>query len=116
MILFLTFTVQREDYELNDRVLKLDSCETRKCVQVDIVNDEFVEDTETFTVFLGQSNFGFSNIIIEQNSASVFIEDDDGMFMSLKDGVIDIIHFYFQLLKSLLKVKFMMFRRQTILL
>ena len=88
-LVLMLFTVWRDDFELKDRVIKFDSCETRKCVQVEIVNDDIVEDTETFNIVLDQSHFGLSfDVILEQDSTSILIENDDCMLLSSKNTMV----------------------------
>ena len=51
-----------------------DSCDTRKCIRIEIVNDTYVEDIEFFTVTVDSLH---TRIMSDSAVAVVTITDDD---------------------------------------
>ena len=54
-----------------------DSCDTRKCIGIEIVNDTYVEDIESFTVTVNSLH---TRIMSDSVVAVVTITDDDCEF------------------------------------
>ena len=67
------------DYEGITSLLMFSSCETRKCINVTIVNDAIAEDTEFFTAHLGRTDGLDPRITLDPDNATVYINDNDGM-------------------------------------
>ena len=68
------------DYSLSesDSLLRVNRCEMRGCLLINIINDDKLEDLEYFTVSLERS-FGVNNRFrIEQIERNVTIADHDG--------------------------------------
>ena len=67
------------DYESVDIVLMFDSCEKRRCVDVVIVDDILLEDTELFDVTLERPPELDNRITLTPIDGEIEIIDDDGM-------------------------------------
>ena len=59
-------------------ILEFDVCETRKCVNVSIVNDLVDEEDEIFTYHLRKTTNLHPRIDLEPIDGTVEIIDDDG--------------------------------------
>ncbi|CAI8038161.1 FRAS1-related extracellular matrix protein 2 [Geodia barretti] len=69
---------QGRDYTLNDRALNFGECSKKECLTVDIIDDDLIEDTETFTITLQPPSQDFTErIILSPNVTTVTIEDED---------------------------------------
>ena len=77
--------VEGHDFRLNDRVLRFRECQKRKCLTLQIVNDELNENIETFNLTLQPSDQGYrQNITLHPNVTAITIVDDECMlFISL---------------------------------
>jgi len=64
------------DYEGIATLLMFDACETRVCISVIIVNDNYVEGTEHFSASLGRTDNLDPRIAIDPHFARVEIADD----------------------------------------
>ena len=74
-ILFLLFPVSTHDYgALMSEIVTFESCDTRKCVGIEIFDDTLVELVETFTVTVDSFH---ERIISDSAVAVVHIESDD---------------------------------------
>ena len=49
------------------------------CVNISVVNDDILEDTEIFNVTISTSD---DSVVFSRKTADVFVIDDDGMSMS----------------------------------
>ena len=76
--LYLVSTVQTVDYGAIDVILEFDVCETRKCVNVMIVNDLVDEEDEIFTYHLRRTPNLDPRIDLAPIDGTVEIIDDDG--------------------------------------
>ena len=56
-----------------------DTCETRRCVEIPILNDKILEMDESFSVHIEETP-DIDNIILNTVYAEVQIIDDDGMY------------------------------------
>ena len=69
-----------EDYTgLVTSRLRFGRCETRQCVNIQIINDERLEDTESFNVSLEVGRGVNSRFILDPQEVSMYITDADGM-------------------------------------
>ena len=66
------------DYGAIDVILEFDVCETRKCVNVSIVNDLVDEEDEIFNYHLRRTPNLDPRIELEPTDGTVEIIDDDG--------------------------------------
>ena len=66
------------DYGASDVILEFNACETRKCVNVSIVNDLVDEEDEIFTYHLRTTPNLDPRINLEPIDGTVEIIDDDG--------------------------------------
>ena len=66
------------DYGAIDVILEFDACETRKCVNVSIVNDLVDKEDEILTYHLRRTPNLDSRIELELIDGTVEIIDDDG--------------------------------------
>ena len=84
ILLLSFFIVQGRDYTLNDRALNFGACSKKECLTVDIIDDDLIEDTETFTITLQPPSQDFTErIILSPNVTTVTIEDEDSKFPDL---------------------------------
>ena len=84
ILLLSFFIVQGRDYTLNDRALNFGACSKKECLTVDIIDDDLIEDTETFTITLQPPSQDFTErIILSPNVTTVAIEDEHGLFPDL---------------------------------
>ena len=58
------------------------ACETRHCVEVTIVNDDELENTESFVVTLERTSNLDRRIILAPANTRVNINDDDGRYFN----------------------------------
>ena len=72
------FTVTPMDYESLDVILMLDSCDTRKCVIVTIVDDSQVEPDENLTYHLARTPGLDLSIQLDPVNGEIEIVDNDG--------------------------------------
>ena len=75
---YFVSTVQPMDYGAIDVILEFDVCETRKCVNVRIVNDLVDEKDEILTYHLRRTLNLNPRINLEPINGTVEIIDDDG--------------------------------------
>ena len=74
-------TVLGSDYGLESETLRFDACAKRQCLMLPIVNDDIIEDTESFSINLEKS-LGLSNRFTVDPSVKVInITDDDGKYV-----------------------------------
>jgi len=67
------------DYTGGATVFMFDTCDTRKCVDIQIVDDNIEEHTEFFSATLERTPGLDSRIYLDPDSATVEITNDDGM-------------------------------------
>ena len=75
---YFVSTVQTMDYRAIDVILEFGACETRKCVNVSIVDDLVDEEDEIFTYHLRRTPNLDPRINLEPIDGTVEIIDDDG--------------------------------------
>ena len=75
---YFVSTVQTIDYGAIDVILEFDVCETRKCVNVSIVDDLVDEEDEIFTYHLRRTPNLDSRIGLAPIDGTVEIIDDNG--------------------------------------
>ena len=63
----------------NPTLLQFGACETRQCVTVQIINDDKLEETESFNVSLEGASEVSSTLILDPQQALIYITDEDGM-------------------------------------
>ena len=70
-----------EDYIAlaNPPVLRFGRCEKNKCVNVTIINDNKLEETESFNVSLERGHEVSTGFVFDPQEVSVTITDEDGM-------------------------------------
>ena len=77
--------MEGHDFRLNDRVLRFRECQKRKCLTLQIVNDDLNENIETFNLTLWPSDQGYrQNITLRPNTTAITIMDDEGMLLFLQ--------------------------------
>ena len=85
IMLLSSISVKGEDYidpgfTGGNSFFRYDSCQQKDCFDITIVNDNEVEDNETFTVTL-EFNIGSGSAVkLEGNTAEITIIDVDSMF------------------------------------
>ena len=75
------FAVASNDYDTLSAYLVFDACETRACTDVRIINDDWPEKAETFTVSLERNSAQGAWLSIDPAEAEVTILLNDGMEM-----------------------------------
>ena len=83
LVLILIFTVAPMDYGAPSLILMFGSCETRSCVNVDIVDDLVDEPVELFRVTLNRTNGLDSRISLNPVDGQIEIIDNDGNYTAL---------------------------------
>ena len=73
-----TFTEESMDYIQFSRILSFAACETRRCVNITIVDDLVDEPVEEFDVTLERTLHLESRIRLQPMDAMVIINDDEG--------------------------------------
>ncbi|CAI8052068.1 hypothetical protein GBAR_LOCUS28505 [Geodia barretti] len=77
---------QGRDYTLNDRAVNFGACSKKECLTVDIIDDDLIEDTETFTITLQPPSQDFTErIILSPNVTTVAIEDEHDATVGLEE-------------------------------
>ena len=66
------------DFSAQVTILQYGHCETNQCVNVQIVDDVRIENTESFNVSL-EGGLGVNNFTLDPREVSIYIEDDDSM-------------------------------------
>ena len=77
----LRFAVASNDYDTLSMSLVFDACETRACTDVRIINDNWPENAETFTVSLERNSAQDAWLSIDPAEAKVTILLNDGKEM-----------------------------------
>ena len=73
-------TVSPSDYEaVNSMVLSFDTCETRSCINVYIIDDTISEEDETFKISLTRTPTLDSRINLDPVSGEVIITETNGI-------------------------------------
>ena len=67
------------DYGFVSDILSFDTCETRHCTEIPIVDDLRVEVSESFLVTLERTPGLDDRITLDPDNGVVNITDDDGM-------------------------------------
>ena len=79
---FSLHLVQGSDYRVRDPTLWFGACAMRQCLTVDIIDNNLIEDAETFTLTLKHPPRGSTDdIVLDPTVATVTIEDEDGTFV-----------------------------------
>ena len=63
----------------NPTLLRFGACETRQCVTIQIINDDRLEETESFNVSLEGAGEVNSTFILDPQQAVIYITDEDFM-------------------------------------
>ena len=79
--LFLS-SAPNEDYRPVNTIVEFGSSQSERCVDVRIINDTQVEQSESFDVSLTPTTNLDDRIILVQDSAKVIIRNDDGKLIS----------------------------------
>ena len=74
----LYLIVPNVDFNLMRSTLRFGACQKRNCVDVTIINDTVLENTETFTVNLQKPPYLGNEFTVDPSSEVVAIVDDDG--------------------------------------
>ena len=69
------------DFDLMRSTLRFRACQKRNCVDVIIINDTVLEDTETFSVNLQKPPYLSNKFTVDPSSEVVSIMDDDGTYV-----------------------------------
>ena len=72
------FSVPPLDYSAVSIFLKFDSCETRQCTNIAIMNDALVESAESFSVILERTSELDTRITLDPDVGEIVI--NDGLF------------------------------------
>ena len=73
---------QGSDYRVRDPTLRFGACAMRQCLTVDIIDNNLIEDAETFTLTLKHPHRGSTDdIVLDPTVATVTIKDEDGAFV-----------------------------------
>ena len=75
--LLLFYTVHTLDYRALDEALIFESCKTRKCINVSIVNDAVNETEESFTFHLSRTIDLHPHITLDPVDGEILIVDDN---------------------------------------
>ena len=67
------------DYVSPSNLLEFESCATRQCLEIEILNDLVLEDDESFNVTLSLDAGTSKNILLGVTTAEVLIIDADGI-------------------------------------
>jgi len=78
-VVYGILAVSPPDYARGATILMFDTCDTRKCVDIQIVDDNIEEGTEIFTATLERTPGLDPRITLDPDSATVEITNDDGM-------------------------------------
>ena len=78
--LIFIFLVSPMDYVSVYTILEFDTCDTRHCTEIPIVNDMIVELTESFFVTLERTLGLDSRITLDPVNGEIEITDDDGVY------------------------------------
>ena len=70
------------DYDGINVILLFAACQRRSCVNVTIIDDEMLENTESFNFTLERTTGLSDRITLDPVDGVVEIIDDDGMFVS----------------------------------
>lgn len=68
-----------DDYSLSLNVVRFGMCQRELCLGVPIINNDFIEYTENFTVHLEKSHGLGNEITVNPSAAIISITDDDGI-------------------------------------
>ena len=76
--------------------MNFSACSKKECLTVDIIDDDLIEDAETFTITLQPPSQDFTErIILSPNVTTVTIEDEDSKFPDLSSAFIFVSFFTF---------------------
>ena len=73
------FAAFENDYVPMPKEIRFGSCDMRMCVNVPTIDDEVVENAETFTVTLGIDSTLSRKIKLKSRTATIAIHDNDGV-------------------------------------
>ena len=73
------YTVSPMDYGALSTTLMFDTCETRKCTNIAIANDDIPEGTESFTITLERTPGLDDRITLDPVDGEIQISDRDGI-------------------------------------
>ena len=78
-------SVAGEDYRLaENNILRFGACEKKQCLPITIVDNDIIEDTETFEVTLAPA-LGLSNrFTLDPRVTTITIEDGDSELFQLE--------------------------------
>ena len=79
-----------EDYVAQNTVLSFAACETVKCLDVELLDDCVLEDTETFKMMLSTVSGQDERIKLGAGGADVVINDDDGVYSNVLPALVHI--------------------------
>ena len=76
--------------------MNFSACSKKECLTVDIIDNDSIEDAETFTITLQPLSQDFTErIILSPNVTTVTIEDEDSKFPDLSSAFIFVSFFTF---------------------
>ena len=77
--LYTSLAVAPMDYSAVSALMMFDSCETRQCIDISIVNDAVRENTESFFVTLVRTPDLDHRITLDPVAGEIDITTDDGL-------------------------------------
>ena len=77
IVLHLLSSVPSDVLPLNTSILTFDIGDTQECVSIQVVDDELLEDTESFFVSIYSASFD-ATVSANRSSANVLIADNEG--------------------------------------
>ena len=79
---FSLHLVQGSDYRVRDPTLRFGACAKRQCLTVDIIDNNLIDDAETFNLTLIHPPRGSTDdITLHPTVATVTIEDEDSTYV-----------------------------------
>ena len=76
-VVFSLYTVSGSDFKEYSESVRFNPCERRKCVDIEIIDDCELEDTETFIVTLLRNGLP-NDILVGNSQTTITITDSDG--------------------------------------
>ena len=71
------------DYGNISTILMFDSCDKKSCVNISIVDDDVIEDTESFSVLLAETPGLDVRITLDPVEAEIEIIDNDSEYQAI---------------------------------
>ena len=78
MVLYFLSAVPSDFLPLNTSVLTFDIGDTQKCVPIQVVDDDLLEDTESIFVSIYSVSYYNATVLSNRSYAEVLIADNEG--------------------------------------